>query len=105
MTAGAQALADTRALIEPLRQENQALRAVIATLEQRITALTAENPALPHQLGEPQRQAARQAAPFRRRGAKKVPEALRKRPGRPKGHPGVHRAVPTQVDEHVEVSL
>src|SRR5262249_1878063 len=43
--------------------------------------------------------------PFRRRESQKVPDGSRKRPGRPKGHPGVHRAVPDHVDEHAEVPL
>ena len=105
MTADAHALAEALSLVEQLRQENQALRAVIAALEQRIADLTVENKVLRDQLDEAQRQAARQAAPFRRRDSKKVPDAHRKRPGRPKGHPGVHRAVPTHIDEHVEVPL
>lgn len=105
MTADAQALADALALVEPLRQENQALRAVLAELEQRVADLMAENKALRDQLDEAQRHAARQAAPFRRRDSRKVPEAQRKRPGRPEGHPGAYRAVPTQVDEQVEVPL
>ena len=105
MTADAQAPADTLALVEQLRQENQVLRAVIAELERRVADLAAENKALRDELDEAQRRAARQAAPFRRRDSQKVPEAQRKRPGRPKGHPGVHRAVPAHIDEHVEVPL
>lgn len=89
----------------PAAGENPDLRAAVASLEQRVTDLTAENQALRDQLDESQRQAARQAAPFRRRDSQKVPEAQRKRPGRPKGHPGVYRPVPAQVDEHIEVPL
>jgi transposase len=105
MTADAPSLSEALAPIEQLRQENQALRAVVAALEKRIADLAAENKALRDQLDEAQRQAARQAAPFRRRNAQKVPESHRKRPGRPKGHPGVCRPVPTQVDEHIDVPL
>jgi len=105
MTVDAQALVDALALDELLRLENQALRAVITELERRVADLAAENRVLRDQLEEAQRQAARQAAPFRRRDSQKIPEAQRKRPGRPKGHPGVHRAVPAQVDEPVEVPL
>jgi hypothetical protein len=105
MAAAAQFLADALALVEQLRQENQTLRALIAELQQRVADLAAENRALRDQLDEAQGQAARQAAPFRRRDSQRVPEAQRKRPGRPKGHPGVHRAVPAQVDEHVDVPL
>jgi transposase len=105
MTPDAQALAGAHVSVEQLRQENQTLRALIAQLEQRIADLTTENAALRDQLDEQQRQAARQAAPFRRRDSQKVPEGQRKSPGRPKGHPGAHRPVPAQVDEHVEVPL
>ena len=105
MTADAHALAEALALVEQLRQENQALRAAIAGLEQRISDLEAQNKTLRDQLDEAQCQAARQAAPFRRRDSKKIPDARRKRPGRPKGHPGAHRAVPAQVDDEVEVPL
>ena len=93
------------ALIQQLRKENQELRAVIARLENRIAELVAENKALQDQLDDDERQAARQAAPFRRRESKKIPEERQKRPGRPKGHPGAHRAVPTHLDDHAEVPL
>jgi transposase len=93
------------ALVEQLREENQALRILVAELEKRIADLVAENKALRDQLDEAQRQAARQAAPFRRRDSKKVPDEKRKRPGRPKGHPGSHRVVPTHVDAEVDVPL
>src|SRR5262245_30127465 len=105
MTAGARALADALTLVEELGREVQGLRAAVAELERRVAELTAENRALYDQLDESRRQAARQAAPFRRRDSQKVPEARRKRPGRPKGHPGAHRSVPVQVDEHIEVPL
>ena len=77
----------------------------MAELVRRIAELVAENRALRDQLDEAQRQAARQAAPFRRRDSQKVPESRRKRPGRPKGHPAAYRPVPAQVDDHVEVAL
>lgn len=105
MTADAQALADALARVEQLDQEIGALRATVAELERRVAELIAENRALQDQLDESRRQAARQAAPFRRRDSQKVPEARRRRPGRPKGHPGAHRSIPAQVDEHIEVPL
>jgi hypothetical protein len=105
MTADAPSLSEALAPIERLRQENRALRAVVAALEKRIADLMAENKALRDQLDEAQRQAARQAAPFRRRDANKVAEGQRKRPGRPDGHPGACRAVPAHVDEHIDVPL
>jgi transposase len=93
------------ALVEQLRAENQTLRVLVAELEKRIADVVAENKALRDQLDEAQRQAARQAAPFRRRDSKKVPDEKRKRPGRLKGHPGSHRVVPTHVDAEVDVPL
>jgi transposase len=105
MTSEAPALADALALVERLDQEVQDLRAAVAELERRVAELTAENRALSDQLDESRRQVARQAAPFRRRDSQKVPEARRKRPGRPKGHPGAHRSVPERVDERIEVPL
>jgi transposase len=105
MTTDALSLPEALALIEQLRRENEGLRAVVAALEKRIADLMAENKAMRDQLDEAQRQASRQAAPFRRRDAKKVPEGQRKRPGRPKGHPGVYRAVPAHIDEHIDVPL
>jgi transposase len=93
------------ALFEQVLKENQDLRASVARLEKRIDDLVAENKALHDQLDDAERRAARQAAPFRRRESKKIPEERQKRPGRPKGHPGAHRAVPTHVDDHCEVPL
>jgi transposase len=98
-------LAEVLALVNELRQENEALRARIAELEKRIDELVAENQALRDQLDDAQTRAARQAAPFRRRDSKKVPEGERKRPGRPKGHPGSHRVVPTYIDAEVDAPL
>jgi transposase len=83
----------------------QELHERLAYLEQRVRELEDENRRLREQLDEAQRAAARQAAPFRRREAKKVPDGQKKRPGRPKGHPGSHRVVPTHVDAEVEVPL
>ncbi|MDB5353073.1 MAG: hypothetical protein JWN86_4320 [Planctomycetota bacterium] len=77
----------------------------IAELEEIVRALRAENRELHDQLDQAKRQAARQAAPFRRRDSQKVPEGQKQRPGRPPGHPGSRRSVPDQIDEHVEVPL
>jgi transposase len=73
----------------------------IAELEARVRLLEAENRQLRDQLGKSRRQ----AAPFRRRETKKVPDGQKKRPGRPKGHPGSYRVVPTHADDHVDVPL
>jgi hypothetical protein len=87
-----------RATLEQVQQENQALRARVAALEQVVRELR-------EQLDERTRAAARQGAPFRRRESRKVPEGSRKPPGRPPGHPGARRALPDHVDEHAEVPL
>jgi transposase len=83
----------------------ETLSARIAELEARVRTLEAENRDLRDHLDEAQRQAARQAAPFRRRESKKVPDGQKKRPGRPKGHKGSYRVLPARYDEHVEVPL
>jgi hypothetical protein len=77
----------------------------LAAFEQRVRELEEENRGLREQLDEAQRAAARQAAPFRRRQSKKIPDGQKKRPGRPKGHEGACRVVPEQVDETAEVPL
>jgi transposase len=105
LTAGARALAEATARVEQLTREIQDLRAIVAELERRVAELTAENQALHDQLDESRRQAARRAAPFRRRDSQKVPEDRKERPGRPEGHPGAYRSVPARVDEQIEVPL
>src|SRR3954452_21470082 len=94
-----------RATLEQLRQENQELRAQVTALEQTIRDLRDQNRQLQDKLDEQMQAVARQAAPFRRRESRKVPDGSKKRPGRPRGHPGAHRAVPDHVDEHAEVPL
>jgi transposase len=84
---------------------DDAVRALVERLERRIAELEAENQRLRERIEELERAAARQAAPFRRPEKKKVPEADKKRPGRPVGHAGACRAVPEQVDAEVEVPL
>ena len=77
----------------------------VAELEARVRSLETENRDLRDQLEEACRRAARQAAPFRRREAKKVPDGQKKKPGRAKGHVGSYRPLPPRYDEHVEVPL
>jgi len=96
---------EVSAILEQLRQENQALRAQVAALEETIRQLQNDRQTLQEKCDELQRAAVRQAAPFRRPQRTKVPEGRTKRPGRPKGHPGAYRAVPAQVDEQAEVPL
>lgn len=84
--------------IEELRRR---LREALARIEQ----LEKENRQLREQLEQAQRQAARQAAPFRREPRQKVPEDQKKRLGRKAGHPGFHRAIPATIDETIELPL
>jgi hypothetical protein len=97
--------ASERAELERLREENRALRAQVAASEQTIQDLLEQLRQLQEKLDEQARAAARQAAPFRRRLSRKVPDGSKKRPGRPKGHPGAYRAVPDHVEEHADVPL
>lgn len=75
--------------LKEVRAECKALQARVAELEKLLEAA--------------QREAKRQAAPFR------VPEARRtptpKRPGRPAGHPGAWRPRPAHVDQEIAVPL
>lgn len=96
---------DALMILEQLRHENQALRARVVELEEALGRLQKERHELQEKLDEAARAAARQAAPFRRPERTKVPEERKKRPGRPPGHPGSYRAVPTQIDEQAEVPL
>jgi transposase len=89
----------------PNPPSHEPLLARIAELEEIVRRLQAENQALRDQLDQANRKAARQAAPFRRPDSKKIPDGLKKKPGRPKGHPGAHRQVPDRVDEHVDVPI
>jgi transposase len=77
----------------------------LAEALQRIDELVAENRQLRDQLEQAQKEAARQAAPFRRPEKDKVPPDKKKKPGRKTGHPGVNRRVPDHIDETTTVPL
>jgi hypothetical protein len=94
-----------RARCEELEAENRSLRQRLERQRARCEELEAENRSLRQRLDEAVTAAARQAAPFRRREAKKIEESQKKRPGRPKGHPGANRAIPEHVDQEIEVKL
>lgn len=76
---------------------------LIDELRQEIERLKSDNDDLNGRLQEVERAAYRQAAPFRI--ADKRRKKKRKKPGRPKGHPGAYRARPAHVDERIEVPL
>jgi len=83
-------------VIEQLQKE-------LAELKQQIKDSNERNDGLSAKVEQLARAAARQAAPFRIDEEHRVLE--RKKPGRPKGHPGVCRAVPDHVDEQIVVRL
>lgn len=88
-----------------LRGENDALRGQLGQVFEQVDRLTEEKQQLQSRLEQLEREAARQAAPFRRRQRKKVDPAKKKRPGRKGGHAGTSRSVPPYVDQRVEVPL
>lgn len=91
--------------IAELQRENRELREQLDQARRRLEELAEENAQFRERLEELERQAARQAAPFRRRDKKKVDPAEKKRPGRKPGHSGTSRATPQHVDQEVEVPL
>lgn len=91
--------------IAHLQAENRELREQLRQALERGDQLATKNEELQKRLEELEREAARQAAPFRRPKRKKVDPSRKKRPGRKAGHPGAYRAVPDRVDEEVEVPL
>src|SRR5579864_6284705 len=97
--------AETQALIDRLLARIAELEAVNQALHQLFDDSQKCVAALEARLEELERANARQAAPFRRREEKKVPPGEKKKPGRPKGHPGAQRAIPEQIDERVDVPL
>jgi len=100
-----QLLTDLFREVRRLSQRVDELTAENTQLRQRVDDLTTENSHLHQQLEEAQTQAARQAAPFRRPERKKIPADKRKKPGRPPGHPGTNRPIPSHVDQTIEVPL
>ncbi|MHC4181136.1 MAG: IS66 family transposase [Planctomycetota bacterium] len=91
--------------LQRLRAENARLRRELSEALERVRSLEEIIAGLETRLEEAQRQAARQAAPFRRDKSKKVPTDQKKRPGRKPGHRGAYRQVPEHIDDEVEVPL
>jgi len=79
------------------------LEARIALLEAALNESRSQQSKLQSNLDEVDRQAHRQAGPFR------IPDKKRKsnpqKPGQKKGHPGIYRATPSHIDENIEVTL
>jgi hypothetical protein len=81
----------------------EALRRRVEELETENDRLRRENEILREKVEVLNREAHRQAAPFRRPEQKRT--TAPKRPGRPKGHVGSHRPRPARVDETIEAPL
>jgi hypothetical protein len=97
---------DSLCLLEAAQSQVRQLQArsqQLSKLREQIKPLQARITELEKLLDQAQREAKRQAAPFR------VPESKRcqspKRPGRAAGHPGVYRPRPTQIDQEITVPL
>jgi regulator of replication initiation timing len=84
---------ETRELVRRLQEQ-------VGQLKQQVEQLQQENAGLRDQLEQAQREAARQAAPFRRPDRLNKPKDQQGKPGRKKGHEGACRAVPTRIDEN-----
>ena len=86
------------ALIQQLQADNAALRTETESLREIVKQLT-------ERVEQLQREAHRQAAPFRRKDKDKKPPDQHKRSGRPKGHPPAFRPTPGQIDARIEIPL
>ena len=85
----AEQIAQLMETVQILRDENAQLKTRVIDLEK--------------QLAESQREAKRQAAPFRRKN--RIPKDQHKKPGRKPGHEPAWRKPPDNVDKTVEVPL
>ncbi|MBX3440270.1 MAG: IS66 family transposase [Planctomycetaceae bacterium] len=81
-------------LVQQQAAEIERLQGQVRTLQSRL-----------EDLAQQLREAHRQTAPFRRRDSLKTPDAQKKKPGRPVGHPGACRPRPEVIDQEVEVPL
>ncbi len=91
--------------IKELEAENARLRDTLATPDAQIEQLRQLIRQLQDRIEELERDAARQAAPFRRKDKDRKPPEKHGKPGRKPGHPPAHRNEPSQIDDHVEVRL
>jgi hypothetical protein len=98
-------IAALRKMVAELTEQVRRLEAVVGRQNQRIDELQTENRQLQDQWDQAQRQAARQAAPFRRREQRKKRDGDKKSPGRKPGHQGHCRRMPEQVDDEIDVPL
>jgi len=93
--------------IEALQAQMQAMRAEmqeqIALLRQRVRTLDEQNRRLRQQREAAKQAGKRQAAPFRLAPHKRASEPAS--PGRKQGHAGSYRRAPEHIDERVEVKM
>jgi len=81
----------------------QELQKQVEELKNQIRDLNDRNHGLSSKVEALEQRAARQAGPFRI--ADKHRSTAPKKPGRPPGHPGVHRSIPDHVDQEIVVPL
>jgi len=90
-------------LIRELQDTIAKLTARIAVLENALSEARGQQSKLQTSLDQVNRQAHRQAAPFRISENKRKSDP--KKPGQKKGHPGIYRATPSHIDETIDVAL
>jgi transposase len=90
-------------LIRELQDTIAKLTARIAVLENALSEARGQQSKLQTSLDQVNRQAHRQAAPFRISENKRKSDP--KKPGPKKGHPGIYRATPSHIDETIDVAL
>ena len=85
------------------REAPQALVHLVMVMQEQLVELRAEIGRLQARVAELEEQNRPPSAPFRRREEER--SGSPKKPGRPPGHPGSCRRVPSEVDEEIEVEL
>ena len=88
---------------QTLQQQNQTWQRELEMVREELRSKNARVVELEEQLAAAQSKAARQAAPFRRPDKAKNP--CPHKSGRPRGHPGSRRPVPSTIHHHLEVPL
>jgi hypothetical protein len=86
---------------QTLRQQNQTWQRELESAREDLPTKNARVIELEEQLAAAQSKALRQAAPFRRPDHAK--NCSPRKSGRPHGHPGSRRSVPSTIHHHVQV--
>ena len=87
--------------IDTLQSQMEAMRAEMNRLQERVRELTAENRRLREEAGDAEQAGKRQAAPFRKEERSSDPSP----PGRKEGHEAAYRSEPERIDAHVETPM